>query len=47
MDIETDDALVGIGKPHRVMLWDGQREREKEMLWGLPSRVPIYSRSRC
>src|SRR3546814_3550322 len=38
MDIETDDALVGIGKLHRVMVWDGQREREKEMLWGLPSR---------
>ena len=27
MDIETDDALVGIGKLHRVMVWDGQRER--------------------
>jgi len=40
MDIETDDALVGIGKLHRVMVWDGQREREKEMLWGLPSRDP-------
>ena len=38
MDIETDDALVGIGPLHRVMVWDGQREREKEMLWGLPSR---------
>ena len=38
MDIESDDALVGIGKIHRVMVWDGQREREKEMLWGLPSR---------
>src|SRR3546814_5682109 len=38
MDIETDDALVGIGKLHRVMVWNGQRECEKEMLWGLPSR---------
>ena len=28
MDIESDDALVGIGKIHRVMVWDGQRERE-------------------
>lgn len=38
MEIQTDDALIGIGKLHRVIVWDGQREREKEMLWGLPSR---------
>ncbi len=38
MEIETDDALIGIGKLHRVIVWDGQREREKEMLWSLPSR---------
>tara|TARA_R110000850_G_scaffold161250_1_gene285819 strand:+ start:405 stop:809 length:405 start_codon:yes stop_codon:yes gene_type:complete len=38
MDMETDDALIGIGKLHRVIVWDGQREREKEMLWDLPSR---------
>ena len=30
MEIETDDALIGIGKLHRVMVWDGQREREKQ-----------------
>lgn len=40
MDIESDDALVGIGKTHRVMIWDGQQEREKELHWGLPSRDP-------
>lgn len=38
MEIETDEALIGIGKLHRVIVWDGQREREKEMLWSLPSR---------
>lgn len=43
MEIENDDALVGIGKTHRVMIWDGNQEREKELHWGLPSRDPdIY-----
>ena len=40
MNIEIDDALVGIGKRHRVMIWDGKQERERELLWGLPSRDP-------
>src|SRR3546814_13785248 len=40
MDIENYDALVGIGKSHRVMIWDGQQEREKELHWGMPSRDP-------
>lgn len=40
MDIEGDDALTGIGRSHRVMIWDGVREREKELHWGLPSRDP-------
>ena len=37
MEIETDDALIGIGKLHRVTVWDGQRAR-REAAWGLPSR---------
>lgn len=40
MDAENDDALVGIGKRHRVMVWDGDKEREVELHWGLPSRDP-------
>lgn len=40
MYIEDDDALTGIGKLHRVMIWDGQQEQEKELHWGLPSRDP-------
>ena len=44
MDIETDDALIGVGKLHRVMVWDGQRACDREMLWGLPSREPGISR---
>src|SRR3546814_15407106 len=35
-----DDALVGIGKQHRVMIWDGEREVERELHWGMPSRDP-------
>lgn len=40
MECEQDDALIGIGKTHRVMIWDGSQEREKELHWGLPSRDP-------
>lgn len=40
MDIENDDALVGIGKRHRVMIWDGNQEQERKFHWGLPSRDP-------
>lgn len=40
MDAEFDPALSGIGKLHRVMIWDGRQEREKEMHWGLPSLDP-------
>ena len=29
MDAENDDALVGIGKRHRVMIWDGDAERDR------------------
>ena len=38
MDSETDDALEGIGKFHRVRLRDGRHEYEREMHWGLPPR---------
>lgn len=40
MDMDNDDALVGIGKRHRVMIWDGQQEQARELHWGLPSRDP-------
>lgn len=40
MESEGDDALVGIGQRHRVMIWEGEREVERELYWGLPSRDP-------
>jgi putative SOS response-associated peptidase YedK len=42
MDAEFDDALAGVGKLHRAMIWDSRldREREVELHWGLPSRDP-------
>src|SRR3546814_15801045 len=41
MESEVDnDALAGIGKQHRVMIWNGEREVERELHWGLPSRDP-------
>ena len=41
MERDFDDVLQGVGKGgHRIMIWDGQEERQIEAHWGLRSRDP-------